>query len=390
MATVTINISRAKVYSIAEGISITISQHNGVTPTYEQLWASESESKKLDIYYREAVGDLEHRLMEWAKAVSAQFDLSADGADYTLQLEMSRYWPARLEGLLDNKIQDYLVHAVTAGWLRDFDGVKATQDYQELANLDIADIRTIIYQRAFDFDTAARETDNDNKDTSGHDASARETDNDNKDTSGHDASARGKDDGKDMFVLPLQAGFRGKDDVVKKGPDDKPFICRERTDRHKDNDTVCPRTDWTDMSGTGIAYRDRICEKVTRPMMGRGYTPQPEHRPCDTPCPPAPGRPDRPVCGCGIPANCPPPPPEDPRKEPKVYPEPPYHAIPPKYPPFPPLPEVTPNGIDWSDMDHYDQENEERFINSHECGQHDCEGDMFDFDDDENDEINQQ
>ena len=57
-----ISITRKSVMGIVEGISIIIAQKNDGTPTFEQLWASESEGRKLDIYYREAIGDLERRV----------------------------------------------------------------------------------------------------------------------------------------------------------------------------------------------------------------------------------------------------------------------------------------------------------------------------------------
>lgn len=381
MATVTITIHRSDVYSIAEGISTVISQHNAGTPTYEQLWASPSEAKKLDIYYREAISDLERRLMTWENAVSAQFDLSADGSDYTMQLRMAQYWPPRLEGLLANKVQDYLVHAVTAGWLNDFDGLTVKQDYVSMAAQDITDIREIIHQRGFDFQEETRQEDTDDKDINdGGSASARGEDTDQKDVNdGGDAGRRREDQKKDMTVLPFEAGYRKKDDVIKEGPDDKPFLCKTRTDRHRDNATVCPRTDWTDMSGTGIAYRNEMCPPPpTRPMMGRGYTPQPEHRPVP-PCPPIPTppppMPPHPHIPMPPPCDCKPytaQPVRSPKNDPAIYPEPPYHAVPKKYPPVPPLPKVHPNGIDWSDMQHYDEKAEEKFINSHDCGHHDC------------------
>ena len=77
---------------ITEGISVTISQHNGGTPSFEQLWASDSESPKLDIYYREGISDLERRLEKWLQESSAQFDLQATGEDYKLKLNVSRSW----------------------------------------------------------------------------------------------------------------------------------------------------------------------------------------------------------------------------------------------------------------------------------------------------------
>lgn len=159
MARITIDILRSNIYSIAEGISVAISQHNGGTPSYEQLWASEDEAPKLDIYYREAVGDLERNLMRWVKEASAQFDLTETGTDYKLILDMSRYWPMKLQGLLANKIQDYLVHAVTAGWLNDFEGLTIKQDYKAIAVTDISDIHNIICQRSFSFMESSRSND---------------------------------------------------------------------------------------------------------------------------------------------------------------------------------------------------------------------------------------
>ena len=163
MASITIHINRNAVYSIAEGISVTISQHNGGTPTYEQLWASPSEAPKLDIHYREAVSDLERRLMEWLSSSSSQFNLAADGADYDLTLAIP-YWPTRLQGLLANKIQDYLVHAVTAGWLNDFEGLNVKLDYGAMAAQDLTDVRDIIYQRSFGWTEQERGSDTETKD----------------------------------------------------------------------------------------------------------------------------------------------------------------------------------------------------------------------------------
>ncbi len=159
MARITINILRNDIYVIAEGISVMVSQHNGGTPTYEQLWASPEESKKLDIYYREAVSDLERRLTEWIQQTSGQYNLTQEGGNYTLSLAMSPHWPVNMQGLLANKIQDYLVHAVTAGWLNDFDGLTIKQDYQAMSAQDIADIRGIICLRAFGFSESERADD---------------------------------------------------------------------------------------------------------------------------------------------------------------------------------------------------------------------------------------
>lgn len=337
MATVTINITRADIYSIAEGISITISLHNGGTPTYEQLWASASESKKLDIYYREAIGDLERRLMDWVTSVSGQFSLTADGTNYQLQIVMNPYWPSRLEGLLKNKIQDFLVHAVTAGWLNDFEGLTVKNDYALMGAGDLKDIREIIHQRAFSFSESQRTEDGTTKDDSGTPT----------------ASARHDDEDKDTFVLPREAGARRKDDVRKNTSEDIPPLARQYMQRHRDNAFSNPGADWTDMSGTGIGYRDRCHPPMPpRPAFGMGFTPENPHRP--VPCPkPAPS------------PHYPP--------EPKVYPEIPTHAIPPKYPTGQKQPH--PNGIGWSDDAQYNKFAEEKFIDSHDCGHHDCGAD---------------
>ena len=354
---VTITITRDKIFSIAEGISITISQHNGGTPTFEQLWASQDEAKKLDIYYREAVADLEQNLMRWVAQSSSLFDLSAEGDDYTLTLTMNRYWPSRLEGLLGNTIQNYIVHAVTAGWLNDFDGLNVKNDYVEMAAQELTSIREIILQRSFDFRRNERAEDDAEKEDPGTiKASERGEDDAEKDDPGTiKASERGSDDaekqtpesmsagarksdkGKDTFVLPFEARYRKGDNVRKNTDDGLPPVARKCMARHRDNAPVTRHSDWTDMSGTGIAYGMQPgIPPVTRPMMGMGYTPQykPEiHKP-DLP------------------------------KKPHLAPN--AHKL------EAPMPDCNMQTIDWQDPDHYDKEREEKFINSHDCGHPDC------------------
>ena len=176
---VTVQIQRKSVMGIVEGISVTISMHNGGTPTFEQLWASDAEGPKLDIYYREAISDLERHLIEYIATSSAQFDLQANGEDYVAVLDLSEHWPTQLKGLLANKVQDYLVHSVTAGWINDFDGLTVKQDYQDMAANDLTDIRSIVQMRDFKRAEAARATDEE-KDESEYSASAgaRQTDTD--------------------------------------------------------------------------------------------------------------------------------------------------------------------------------------------------------------------
>ena len=380
---VTINITRQKIFSIAEGISVTISQHNGGTPTFEQLWASTDEAKKLDIYYREAVADLEQNLMRWVLQASSQFDLSTDGTDYTLVLTMNRYWPSRLEGLLDNTIQNYIVHAVTAGWLNDFEGLNVKADYVEMAAQELKDIREIILQRSFGFDRSERAEDTDEKNDPGSigaeernadgtekedpgsiGADARSTDGTEKEDPGSiEAGKRNQDKGKDTFVLPFEARYRKQDDVRKNDDSSLPPLAQKCTARHHDNAPVRKYPDWTDASGTGLAYGmmpgiPPHFPPVTRPMMGTGFTPQ--HKP----------KPHKPM----------------PPKKPKLAPN--AHKL------ESPMPDCNMQTIIWQDPDKYNKEREEKFINSHDCGHHDCghhginELD-WDFNDEESNDNNQ-
>jgi hypothetical protein len=395
MSKVTITITRQHIYSIAEGISATISQHNGGSPTFEQLWASADEAVKLDIYYREAISDLERHLTEWLQQSSSQFNLTQDGTNYTLILNMNPHWPATMQGLLANKIQDYMVHAVTAGWLNDFQGLEIKQDYQALASQDVVDIRGIIYLRAFNFDESQRSADGSTKDGgsslnpsdrqsdssvkdggSSLNPSDRQSDSSVKDGSSvltpSDRSADGttkaepdsltpssrqSDTDKEPPLLRPETSYRRKDNVTKRDNDKK--FCLPKNIRHRDNDIVEHHDDWTDWSGTGIAFRDRMptrpagCGIAARPPHplhqtgcivdqpsprvdnGKGYTPSPFE--------------ERPV-GCGSSATPPPPPPH---KDPRI-PDNPSH---PNYPP------IYADGIDWSDRDLYDAEGSEHAIN---------------------------
>ncbi len=344
MSKVTILITRKNIYSIAEGISATISQHNGGTPTFEQLLASADEAAKLDIYYREAISDLERHLTEWLKKSSSQFNLTKEGANYSLVLNMHQYWPANMEGLLANKVQDYMVHAVTAGWLNDFQGLEIKQDYLAMASQDISDIRGIIYLRAFDFAETARYDDGSSK----------------EEPQSLTPSSRQEDSDKELPMLRHEAGYRGKDNAIKRDNDRRTF-CLPKNIRHRDNDIVKQGSDWTDWSGTGIAYRDRmhapgrrgamtpppapphsliqagcgINQESHRVVCGHGFTPSPFDQ--------------RPV-GCEHAATLLPPHPD---KDPRV-PDNPSH---PNYPP------IHTDGKDWTDLYLYDAGGSEHGIN---------------------------
>ena len=140
---------------IVEGLTVILSQHNGGSPSFEQLWAAPSEQAKLDISYREAVNDLETRLKKWLDKSSSHFDLQHDGDDYHLSLILSNRWNSQLYGLLCNKIQDYLVHYILNGWLTTFDGVQFP-DYLSQAQQDATDSERILLEQDLSFDAFAR------------------------------------------------------------------------------------------------------------------------------------------------------------------------------------------------------------------------------------------
>lgn len=343
MAALTIQITRADIFSIAEGISVTISQHNGGVPTYEQLWASASEARKLDIYYREAVGDLEQRLMDWAQSTHSQFSLTATGDNYTLTLAMSPYWPTRLEGLLKNKVQDFFVHAVTAGWLNDFDGLTVKNDYSLMGAADLTAIVDIIRKREFNFTESERGDNPDQKEDSDHIS----------------AGDRADDSDKDTFILPREAGSRRKDDVTKESSDpaERPRLARPCMDRHVDNDTVIHPKDWTDWSGTGIAYRDCMPKPELHRLEGKGFMCKNNpHMPCEPMA----------YLYCGCCDRC--------RPAPEPTLPPPFDPNHPAYPHHPekPLPPFHATGKGWSDDDRPDNEAEEQYIKNHLCEHHRC------------------
>ena len=155
---VSVDIRKTSVMGIVEGLTVILSQHNGGSPSFEQLWAAPGEQKKLDIYYREAVNDLELRLSKWLAKSSGQFDLQQAGDDYHLSLTLTDRWNSRLYGLLCNKIQDYLVHYILHGWLSGFEQVEAP-DYLEQAQQDATDIERVLLEQDLSFDAFARGND---------------------------------------------------------------------------------------------------------------------------------------------------------------------------------------------------------------------------------------
>ena len=220
---IVINISRSDVMHVVEGYTVMLSQHNGGSPDFVSLWASAGERKKLDLYYREAIADLEQALVTYLKQSTATFVLTEEGSDYTLTIKPSTYWPeTRVMGLLGNHVQNYLVHTVLAGWLGDFAGIQAP-DYSAMAVGDLASIQSLLQFRAFDFAEAERAADTNKAiaEVEGSGASERAADTDKAIAEAEDsgASERAGDTDKDLSTLADYSGQARVEDESKGGSD---------------------------------------------------------------------------------------------------------------------------------------------------------------------------
>lgn len=262
----TISITRADVMKAVEMLSATIAQH-GSAPSFEQLWASEGDRKKLDIWYHSAISDLEQNLMKWVTATSSQFGLTTDGTDYTLSLKLDERWDDKLEGLAKNKVQDYMVHSIIAGWLSDFGEVQAP-DYTSMAAGDLEDLSNIILYRTLSFTEEARGSDTNKSDGSAVPSAGARGSDTNKPSDGGvpAAGARGSDTNKSDGSAVPSAGARGSD--TNKPEDNNIPEARERTAdntdreagqgmveagaRNEDNCNRHPRHEDIDWSGSGL------------------------------------------------------------------------------------------------------------------------------------------
>lgn len=175
MKTVTIKIVKKSVMGVVEGLSATIAQHNPEVD-FQTVWASDSEEAKLDIYYREAITDLENFLARFSSSTTQQFDLQALADDFSITIKTLASWPPRLSGVLTNQIQNYLVHAILAGWLSDFPDMNHT-DYAGMGASDLDAIKEILLKKDFSFAEAERKADDTTKEgSSAVDAVARGSD----------------------------------------------------------------------------------------------------------------------------------------------------------------------------------------------------------------------
>ena len=192
MKTITIKIVKKSVMGVVEGLSATIAQHNPEVD-FQTVWASDAEEAKLDIYYREAITDLENFLARFSSSTTQQFDLQALADDFSITIKTLVSWPPRLSGVLTNQIQNYLVHAIIAGWLSDFPDMNHT-DYASMGASDLEAIKEVLLKKDFRFVEAERTADDTVKEgSSAVDAEARTSDSVGKDIASPDTATRGAD-----------------------------------------------------------------------------------------------------------------------------------------------------------------------------------------------------
>ena len=193
MKTITIKIVKKSVMGVVEGLSATIAQHNPEVD-FQTVWASDAEEAKLDIYYREAITDLENFLARFSSSTTQQFDLQALADDFTITIKTLASWPPRLSGVLTNQIQNYLVHAILAGWLSDFPDMNHT-DYASMGASDLEAIKEVLLKKDFSFAEAERSADDTVKDgSSAVDVVARGGDEVEKNSNLSSTSMRVEDD----------------------------------------------------------------------------------------------------------------------------------------------------------------------------------------------------
>lgn len=176
---------------LVEGISATIAKHNPEVD-FQTIWASDSEEPVLDIHYREAITDLENFLARFTSETSGLFDLQAQADDFSISIRTMSNWPPRLSGVLSNLVQNYLAHAMVAGWLSDFPDIKTT-DYAGMGVKDLDDIKEILLKKDFCFREVARGADTEAKVEVVAGADARGDDAETKAEVDFGAEARGAD-----------------------------------------------------------------------------------------------------------------------------------------------------------------------------------------------------
>ena len=214
MKTITIKIVKKSVMGVVDGLSATIAQHNPEVD-FQSVWASDAEEAKLDIYYREAITDLENFLARFSSSTTQKFDLQALADDFSITIVTLASWPPRLSGVLSNQIQNYLVHAIIAGWLSDFPDIAHT-DYASMGASDLDAIKEILLKKDFSFAEAERKADDTTKEGSSPMASARSGDEIGKQKNAQATAGRSVDaEAKSQNELDAEA--RNVDEVDKDG-----------------------------------------------------------------------------------------------------------------------------------------------------------------------------
>ena len=214
MKTITIKIIKKSVMGVVEGLTATIAQHNPDVD-FQSVWASDAEEARLDIYYREAITDLENFLARFSSSTTQKFDLQALADDFSITIVTLAAWPPRLSGVLSNQIQNYLVHAIIAGWLSDFPDMAHT-DYASMGASDLDAIKEILLKKDFSFAEAERKADDTTKEGSSPMASARSGDEIGKQKNAQATAGRSVDaEAKSQNELDAEA--RNVDEVDKDG-----------------------------------------------------------------------------------------------------------------------------------------------------------------------------
>lgn len=250
MKTITIKIVKKSVMGVVEGLSATIAQHNPEVD-FQTVWASDAEEAKLDIYYREAITDLENFLARFSSSTTQQFDLQALADDFTITIKTLASWPPRLSGVLTNQIQNYLVHAILAGWLSDFPDMNHT-DYASMGASDLEAIKEVLLKKDFSFAEAERTADDSVKDgTSAVDAVARVGDEVEKNSSFSPTERRAVD-GVAKNASSSSASER-KDDAAEKDSNLSSTSMRVEDDSDKQMNAQSAETRTSDNVGKNVA-----------------------------------------------------------------------------------------------------------------------------------------
>lgn len=250
MKTITIKIVKKSVMGVVEGLSATIAQHNPEVD-FQTVWASDGEEAKLDIYYREAITDLENFLARFSSSTTRQFDLQALADDFTITIKTLASWPPRLSGVLTNQIQNYLVHAIIAGWLSDFPDMNHT-DYASMGASDLEAIKEVLLKKDFSFAEAERTADDTVKDgSSAVDAVARGGDGVEKNSSFSPTKRRAVD-GVAKNASSSSASER-KDDAAEKDSNLSSTSMRVEDDSDKQMNAQSAETRTSDNVGKNVA-----------------------------------------------------------------------------------------------------------------------------------------